>query len=237
MSHPREPCSSGSRRPRPAHLPSRSGSSQLKHAAAVDASGDLLMTGRAPVRAEPNYRGNIKDPIVYDEGPDPKGMRFAARARVLRTDGRIERGPSSLAVAGAREALVAIALDTSFAGFDREPSGGPDPVPATRATLDAAARQPYAALRLAHARDVEALMSRVALDLGRPARDEIPTDVRLRECGRRRGPRPRGALLPVRPLPASGRVRARRRSTCRASGTLTCARPGAASTRSTSTRR
>ncbi|HOQ61174.1 MAG TPA: glycoside hydrolase N-terminal domain-containing protein [Vicinamibacterales bacterium] len=155
--------------------------SQLKHAAAVDASGDLLMTGRAPVRAEPNYRGNIKDPIVYDEGPDPKGMRFAARARVLRTDGRIERGPSSLAVAGAREALVAIALDTSFAGFDREPSGGPDPVPATRATLDAAARQPYAALRLAHARDVEALMSRVALDLGRPARDEIPTDVRLRE--------------------------------------------------------
>ena len=43
-------------------------------------NGDLLLSGRAPVHAEPNYRRDIKDPFVYDEGPNRKA-RGSRRAR------------------------------------------------------------------------------------------------------------------------------------------------------------
>ncbi len=154
--------------------------SQLRREVSVAANGDLLLSGRAPVRSEPNYRRDVKAPIVYDESSDGRGTRFAARARVLRTDGRVERGVSSLAISGAREALIAVALDTSFAGFDKEPSRGPDPGQAAAARLDAVARKPYTTLRAAHVRDFRSLFDRVALDLGRAPQDDLPTDARLR---------------------------------------------------------
>ena len=155
--------------------------SQLRHAVTVSAGGDLLLAGRAPVHAEPNYRGNIKDPVVYDEGPEPKGTRFAARARVLRSDGKVGRAADRIMLEGATTAVVAVAIDTSFRGFDREPGEGPDPAETTLARLDAAAGRTYESLRDAHTKDFGTLFRRVTLDLGRSAQDEKPTDVRLRD--------------------------------------------------------
>ncbi|MDO8834920.1 MAG: glycoside hydrolase family 95 protein [Vicinamibacterales bacterium] len=86
--------------------------SQLHRTVQVDSSGDLLLIGRAPVHAEPNYRRDIKEPLVYDDGPDGKGMRFAARIRVLATDGRVTRESASVSVSQAREALVVVAVET-----------------------------------------------------------------------------------------------------------------------------
>ena len=155
--------------------------SQLRHEVTVASNGDLLLAGRAPVHAEPNYRGSIKDPVSYDEGPNPKGTRFAARARILLTDGKVGRGPDTVTLEGATTALVAVAVDTSFAGFDNEPSDGPDPVRATLARLDGAAGRTFGSLRAAHEKDVAALFQRVDLDLGRTPQDGKPTDVRLRD--------------------------------------------------------
>ncbi len=155
--------------------------SQLRHEVTVTANGDLLLSGRAPVHAEPNYRRDIKDPFVYDEGPNPRGTRFAARARILRTDGTVGRGAGTITLEGATTALVAVAIDTSFAGFDRDPVEGPDPVQATSARLDGSAGRTFESLQAAHAADVDALFGRVDLDLGRSPQDGKPTDVRLRE--------------------------------------------------------
>jgi alpha-L-fucosidase 2 len=158
-------------------------SSQLRHESGVTDEVDLLLSGRAPVRAEPNYRGNIKDPIVYDESPNGKGTRFAARVRVLRTDGKVERREGALAVTGASEALLAVAVETSFVAFDREPSLGPDPARTTAARLDAIRGRSYDSLRDAHLADHRALFRRVSLDLG-PASSQpssLPTDERLRQ--------------------------------------------------------
>ena len=155
--------------------------SQLRHEVTVTANGDLLLSGRAPVHAEPNYRRDIKDPFVYDEGPNPKGTRFAARARILSTDGRVGRRQDVMTIEGATTALLAVAIDTSFAGFDKEPGEGPDPVRSTLARLDAAAGRTFESLLAAHAADVGALFRRVDLDLGRSPQDGKPTDVRLRE--------------------------------------------------------
>ncbi len=60
--------------------------------------------------------------MVYDDAPEGKGVRFAAEVRVLATDGRIERTPSSIAVDRTREALLAVAVETSFDGFDLLPA-------------------------------------------------------------------------------------------------------------------
>ena len=156
-------------------------SSQLRSDVRVTEDGDLLLSGRAPAHAEPNYRRDIKDPLVYDEAPDGKGMRFAARVRVLGTDGKIERRGATISVSGAREALLAVAVETSFTSFDREPGRGPDPSRAAVARLAAVAGRSFASLRDAHVRAHRALFGRVSLDLGRSAQDGLPTDRRLRE--------------------------------------------------------
>ena len=155
--------------------------SQLRHEVTIAPNGDLLLSGRAPVHAEPNYRGSIKDPVIYDEGPNPKGTRFAARARILQTDGKVGRGPDTVTLEGATTALVAVAIDTSFSGFDKEPGDGPDPVRATLARLDGATGRTFGSLRAAHEKDVAALVRRVELDLGQTPQDGKPTDVRLRD--------------------------------------------------------
>ena len=155
--------------------------SQLRHQVTVDGNGDLLLSGHAPVHAEPNYRRDIKDPFVYDEGPNPKGTRFGARARILQTNGRVARGDGTVSVAGASTAVVAVAIDTSFAGFDREPSEGPDPVRATLARLDGVEGRTFESLMVAHAEDFGALYGRVDLDLGHSPQARKAIDVRLRE--------------------------------------------------------
>ena len=67
--------------------------SQLRHEVTVTANGDLLLSGRAPVHAEPNYRRDIKDPFVYDEGPKPEGHAVRG-AREDSEHGRPHRSPA-----------------------------------------------------------------------------------------------------------------------------------------------
>jgi alpha-L-fucosidase 2 len=155
--------------------------SQLHHDVRLDGGSDLLLSGRAPKHAEPNYRRDIKDPLIYDDAPDGKGMRFAARVRVLQTDGRISRGAAAISVSGAREALIAVAVETSFTGFDREPGLGPDPSKSAAARLAAIAGRSFDSLREAHLRDYRALFGRVTLDLGRSPQEAWATDRRLSE--------------------------------------------------------
>ncbi len=156
-------------------------SSQLRHEVRVTGDGDLLLAGRAPMHAEPNYRRDIKEPLVYDEAPNGKGMRFAARVRVLRCDGKVDRGDATLRVSAASEVLIGVSVETSFVSFDRQPSQGPDPARTTAARLDAVARRSFVSLREAHLRAHRALFGRVALDLGTSAQEKLTTDERLRQ--------------------------------------------------------
>jgi alpha-L-fucosidase 2 len=154
--------------------------SQLRFSVQTDGARDLVLSGRAPAHAEPNYRRDIPNPVVYDEAPDGRGTRFAARVRVLDTDGAVEAGTSSLTVRGASHATLVVAIDTSFTAFDQDPSRGPDPVRATADRLATLGRPTFEALRDRHVRDHRALFGRVQLDLGRSPQDTLTTDARLR---------------------------------------------------------
>ena len=104
-------------------------------------------------------------------------LRFAARAQVRATGGRVEASGDRVFVRGARSATVLVAMATSYRRFD-DVDG--DPEAQTRATLDRAARRSVARLRADTSAAHRVLFRRVALDLGHTAAADRPTDERVR---------------------------------------------------------
>jgi alpha-L-fucosidase 2 len=139
--------------------------------------GVLFGTGEAPVHAEPNYRGDIPNPIVYEDG---KGTRFAALARIVDTDGVVEASGGTLSLRGASRATLLVSVATSFNGFDREPgTDGLDEVGMALERLEAASNRSYPNLHGRHTRDFEGFFHRVQLELGQDPVPGMSTDERL----------------------------------------------------------
>ena len=146
------------------------------------ADGDLSCPAARPCTRNRTTAATSRTP-VYDDAPDGKGMRFAARARMLATDGRVERTPvvDDGRAARARR-LLAVAVETSFAGFDREPSRGPRPGPGDAGTAGRGrgpiVRAPPGGARPRLPRAVRPRRRSTSADRRRTA---TPTDRRLRD--------------------------------------------------------
>ncbi len=212
--------------------------SQIRHRVSVEGEA-IVLAGQAPCHVDPNYYNENPEPIVYDAASPGKGMHFAACLRVLIEGGRIVSSADGLAVRGARAATILIAAATSFDGYDKIPATtGHDPVAIARATLEAAARKGFDQLLADHIRDHRSLFDRAALDLPSTTA-HLPTDERLRAASAGQIDPGLVALLFHfgRYLMIASSAPARSRQTSRASGTRTCARPGAATGPPTSTRR
>jgi alpha-L-fucosidase 2 len=151
--------------------------SLLKNQVTV-ADNTLKANGYAPTRAEPNYRGNRANAVNFN--PD-KGTRFTTLARIKNTDGRIVTTDSTLGISGGTEALIVVAMATSFNGFDRDPAT--DGLPNQQIAADRLTRavaKPFAQLKKAHIADYQSFFNRVSLDLGPTAAPNLPTDERLK---------------------------------------------------------
>ena len=137
----------------------------------------LSITGEAPSfydRRDPDHA------YWYLPEDENRGMRFFASVRAV-TDGRIEAGDTSLSVRGATVLTLLFCADTSFAGFDKHPFlEGKDPVAPVERTLDAAEKLDYALLRDRHTADYKPFYDRVTLDLGTDGKQDVPTDLRLK---------------------------------------------------------
>jgi len=104
-------------------------------------------------------------------------LRFEARARVLARGGSVAPGRNNIAVRGADEMLVLIAMATSFRRFD---DVGGDPAAANRARIAAASKLDFARIARDAAAEHRRLYRGVSLDLGRTAAADRPTDERIR---------------------------------------------------------
>lgn len=154
-------------------------SSQLRHTTAVTDPRTLVMTGRAPAHVEPNYRGERDDAIVYEDGPEGRGIRFATFAQVLADGGETSTAEDRIEVRGANACVILVAAGTSFNGPHTSPSAnGVDPHARAAAQLAAASQMSAVELRSAHVADHQALFRRVDLDLGL-SRTGAPTDDRV----------------------------------------------------------
>ena len=84
-----------------------SGSSSLRAGytcqlrATVSAEGGcMVLDGIAPSQVDPSYV-NSEDPVIYEEDPKKKGMRFCAMLSIRQKGGTVTELPEGLEVAGA----------------------------------------------------------------------------------------------------------------------------------------
>jgi alpha-L-fucosidase 2 len=80
----------------------------------------LVLRGRAPAHVDPSYLRS-EDPVIYDDGPNPEGMKFELQVRVLAEGGRVSPSGSSLEVSQANAVTLLLSAGTSFNGPGRSP--------------------------------------------------------------------------------------------------------------------
>ena len=99
-----------------------------------------------------------------DNGVDGKGVRYAARLRVINQGGGVSVHGNVLSVNKADEVILFIAAATDYRGFaGRELT---DPAAATLDDLNHATGRSYRSLRQAHIADYQKYFHRVALEIG-----------------------------------------------------------------------
>ncbi len=157
-------------------------SSQLRHNTRTTTDNRLILAGQGPMHAEPNYRGNIPNAMVYDEDPEGKGMRFQVEARILGTDGTPDHSDAAVSVRQATHALVAVAIATSYNGFDKEPGTEGKDIRSQIETWFAKAKgRTLRELKQAHFHDFRNFFDRVEFSVGDNPQKEFPTDTRLKQ--------------------------------------------------------
>jgi alpha-L-fucosidase 2 len=138
----------------------------------------LKVKGYAPIKAEPNYRGNIPDAVVFEEG---RGTLFTTLIKIQHVDGTAVSTDSTLRLKEGTEALIFISIATSFNGFDKNPAteGVDDEVLAT-GQMAKAFKKSFKQLKKSHLQDYQQFYKRVTLSLGKTEAPDLPTDERLK---------------------------------------------------------
>lgn len=138
----------------------------------------LEARGYAPIKCEPNYRGNMPNAIVFEEG---RGTRFTTLAKLKNIDGQIVSTDSTLGVKNATEVTIYVSVATSFNGFDKNPATeGLNDATIAKQQLDAAFKKNYETIKTAHIADYQRFFNRFTLNLGKTEAPNLPTDERLR---------------------------------------------------------
>lgn len=147
--------------------------------------GFLVLRGKAPKHADPNYYPNDNAPLLYDAPGESEGMRFASMLGVRLDGGEADADAGGLYVSGATNATLILTAATSFGGFDKPP-GLPDidELALAEASLRDALAASYERLKADHQADYSRLFDRVKLNLGASlAPEDMPTDERIEQYG------------------------------------------------------
>jgi len=148
----------------------------------VPGRDELVMRGKAPAHADPNYVNYNKQAVIYTDSASCKGMRFDWRVKVKSTDGQASTDTSGIRILNATEAVLYITAATSFNGFDKCPdSEGRNEKKLAETYLSKAMAKPVAVIRRDHIADYQKLANRMSLTLnGNAAPVDLPMDERLK---------------------------------------------------------
>lgn len=151
--------------------------SQLRHSA-IKNYHRIEVSGYAPVHAEPSYRGEMENAIVFEEG---SGTRFCTYLKILKDDGVIVNSDQAVGLRNATSATIFISVATSFSQFDQNPAkSGIDERAVAKSLFQEAENTPFYDLRQRHIHDYQSLYNRVKFSLGSSLVPDLPTDERLR---------------------------------------------------------
>lgn len=156
--------------------------SPIKSCKVKSDSNGITASGYASYSSLPSYVDMPADQkMLYDEN---HGIRFATDIRIVSPKAKIEAAADgSLSVRGATEAVVIVAIATSFDGSDRNPATtGSGYLAAAARKAASASSKAYEQLRKDHVEDYTRLFSRASVELGDsdPALSAMPTDLRLK---------------------------------------------------------
>jgi alpha-L-fucosidase 2 len=143
---------------------------------AADRPGTLSTRLRFEREQDVTENRAIENRLVLAGRLGAAGLCFRAEAEVRIAGGRLEHHGNSLTVSGADTITVVLAGATSYVGPE---DASADPAARCAAVLARVAGKSYAELKAAHVADHRRLFDRVALDLGRTAQADLPTDQRL----------------------------------------------------------
>ena len=144
------------------------------------AQNDIFqIDGYAPYHAEPDYRGNIPEPVRFDE---KRGTRFSSYFKIKNNGGQVVVSDSTIKVVNADEATLYVSIATSFNGFNKDPAkDGLDNKAIAKKQLADAFKKDYQLLKKEHLKDYQSFFNRVKLDLGEVSVPNLPTDERLKK--------------------------------------------------------
>ncbi len=127
----------------------------------TDGKNELLMTGQ------------------LDNGTDGKGVKYAARVRILNQGGEVSVRRNMLSVSKANEVVLLITAATDYQGFAGRQTK--EPLAASLKDMNKAAKKSYQSLRQAHIADYQKYFDRVSLHLEPANADEAnqPTPKRI----------------------------------------------------------
>ena len=138
----------------------------------ADAPGKITVSTwiDRPQDATTEVAGNDRLNLVGALGGG-KGLSFLASVKILADGGRLDAYPERIYAQNANAVTLIVAAATSYRGNDHRAS--------VERTLSAAAATPYEKLKSDHVADHQRLFRRVALQLGAPSYESMPTDERL----------------------------------------------------------
>ena len=159
--------------------------SQLRVKNSGNGPGEWVMRGKAPTQVDPNYY-NPKDrePVVYDDTQDCKGMRFQLRLKALNKGGTVQTDTAGIHVRNATEVLLLVTATTSFNGYDKCPDkAGKDENKLAEGIIRNAVGKDYKTLLSRHMTDYQEFFNRFSLQITDTTRTNpaisLPSDERL----------------------------------------------------------
>ncbi len=154
--------------------------SQLHNQLSVGVGNELIMNGKAPSHADPNYYTHNDHPVEYDDNNTCAGMKFEMILKAINDGGEVNTDTAGIHVKNANSLTLLISAATGFRSFDKCPDK--DAHQPAENDLDKAAIKSYSALQAAHIADFQKYFKRVSFEITPSAVDkytELPTDERI----------------------------------------------------------
>lgn len=156
--------------------------SLLHYKNAATGKDELVMNGKAPAHAYPNYESG-REPVIYEDVNGCNGMRFQMHIKAVSKDGTIKTDTAGIKVSDATEAVLYLSAATSFNGFDKCPDkDGKDENKLANQYLEKAVKKPWALLLKDHLADYHNYFNRLSFSLKDTADNmnkNLPSDQRL----------------------------------------------------------
>jgi alpha-L-fucosidase 2 len=157
-----------------------SSKSLLHYTVSVSGSNTMILKGKAPSHADPNYYNPNNHPVEYDDANKCAGMQFEFIYKAISDGGEVKTDTSGITIKNATSVTLLVSAATSFNGFNHCPDK--DEHQLAQSYLNKAENKSFALLRSAHIADYQKYFDRVSFHINTKDGDKnanLPTDERI----------------------------------------------------------